>query len=235
MRGLEPPRCHHHRLLRPARLPVPPHPRTESDLTNASVGCQATLGLTISTSLLASSILLRAIRRSFRSMSPSPSRSTRSLVRPAGHRDQYRRHRPGRHACDLSPVVTINVAIAVTVDAGAPPPVVTINVAVAVAVYTITATEPPVVAIDVTIAIPVNAITAIAAASPIIIVIVKVSVPPPNLRTSRAAAVANGRHARRDSSRICRICSSCPVRDLGPAQTRISAARAARSASVTSS
>ena len=26
MRGLEPPRCHHHRLLRPARLPVPPHP-----------------------------------------------------------------------------------------------------------------------------------------------------------------------------------------------------------------
>src|ERR1700738_2617580 len=27
MRGLEPPRCHHHRLLRPARLPVPPHPR----------------------------------------------------------------------------------------------------------------------------------------------------------------------------------------------------------------
>src|SRR5207249_2955935 len=29
MRGLEPPRCHHHRLLRPARLPVPPHPRTE--------------------------------------------------------------------------------------------------------------------------------------------------------------------------------------------------------------
>src|SRR5207302_8308575 len=36
MRGLEPPRCHHHRLLRPARLPVPPHPRTESDLTDAS-------------------------------------------------------------------------------------------------------------------------------------------------------------------------------------------------------
>src|SRR6266404_3730813 len=26
MRGLEPPRCLHHRLLRPARLPVPPHP-----------------------------------------------------------------------------------------------------------------------------------------------------------------------------------------------------------------
>ena len=30
MRGLEPPRCHHHRLLRPARLPVPPHPRENS-------------------------------------------------------------------------------------------------------------------------------------------------------------------------------------------------------------
>ena len=30
MRGLEPPRCHHHRLLRPARLPVPPHPRGNS-------------------------------------------------------------------------------------------------------------------------------------------------------------------------------------------------------------
>ena len=27
MRGLEPPRCLHHRLLRPARLPVPPHPQ----------------------------------------------------------------------------------------------------------------------------------------------------------------------------------------------------------------
>ena len=34
MRGLEPPRCHHHRLLRPARLPVPPHPRTETHYTN---------------------------------------------------------------------------------------------------------------------------------------------------------------------------------------------------------
>src|SRR5262249_37305370 len=32
MRGLEPPRCHHHRLLRPARLPVPPHPRDTSRL-----------------------------------------------------------------------------------------------------------------------------------------------------------------------------------------------------------
>src|ERR1043165_3136044 len=42
MRGLEPPRCHHHRLLRPARLPVPPHPRTEPDLTNAFMECQAT-------------------------------------------------------------------------------------------------------------------------------------------------------------------------------------------------
>src|SRR6185436_4099095 len=51
MRGLEPPRCHHHRLLRPARLPVPPHPRTESDLTNASVECQATHNLTICTSI----------------------------------------------------------------------------------------------------------------------------------------------------------------------------------------
>src|SRR4030095_10828933 len=43
MRGLEPPRCHHHRLLRPARLPVPPHPRTDFDFTNASVECQATI------------------------------------------------------------------------------------------------------------------------------------------------------------------------------------------------
>ena len=34
MRGLEPPRCHHHRLLRPARLPVPPHPRTGTHYTN---------------------------------------------------------------------------------------------------------------------------------------------------------------------------------------------------------
>ena len=34
MRGLEPPRCHHHRLLRPARLPVPPHPRMETHYTN---------------------------------------------------------------------------------------------------------------------------------------------------------------------------------------------------------
>ena len=42
MRGLEPPRCHHHRLLRPARLPVPPHPRTDFHSTNAFVGCQAT-------------------------------------------------------------------------------------------------------------------------------------------------------------------------------------------------
>ncbi len=32
MRGLEPPRCHHHRLLRPARLPVPPHPHAGNSL-----------------------------------------------------------------------------------------------------------------------------------------------------------------------------------------------------------
>src|ERR1043166_4012710 len=32
MRGLEPPRCHHHRLLRPARLPVPPHPHAGKSL-----------------------------------------------------------------------------------------------------------------------------------------------------------------------------------------------------------
>ena len=32
MRGLEPPRCHHHRLLRPARLPVPPHPHAVKSL-----------------------------------------------------------------------------------------------------------------------------------------------------------------------------------------------------------
>src|SRR5687768_13173390 len=32
MRGLEPPRCRHHRLLRPARLPVPPHPRKGNSL-----------------------------------------------------------------------------------------------------------------------------------------------------------------------------------------------------------
>ncbi len=32
MRGLEPPRCRHHRLLRPARLPVPPHPHAGKSL-----------------------------------------------------------------------------------------------------------------------------------------------------------------------------------------------------------
>src|SRR5829696_5406646 len=32
MRGLEPPRCHHHRLLRPARLPVPPHPQNAGEV-----------------------------------------------------------------------------------------------------------------------------------------------------------------------------------------------------------
>src|SRR5712692_3963785 len=36
MRGLEPPRCHHHRLLRPARLPVPPHPRDSSNIRTRS-------------------------------------------------------------------------------------------------------------------------------------------------------------------------------------------------------
>src|SRR5215213_8724387 len=42
MRGLEPPRCHHHRLLRPARLPVPPHPHETkvAHYANASVECQ---------------------------------------------------------------------------------------------------------------------------------------------------------------------------------------------------
>ncbi len=44
MRGLEPPRCHHHRLLRPARLPVPPHPReTNGHYANASKECQEAL------------------------------------------------------------------------------------------------------------------------------------------------------------------------------------------------
>ena len=38
MRGLEPPRCHHHRLLRPARLPVPPHPRDSSNIRTRSRG-----------------------------------------------------------------------------------------------------------------------------------------------------------------------------------------------------
>src|SRR5882762_3347758 len=38
MRGLEPPRCHHHRLLRPARLPVPPHPRDSSNIRTRSQG-----------------------------------------------------------------------------------------------------------------------------------------------------------------------------------------------------
>ena len=38
MRGLEPPRCHHHRLLRPARLPVPPHPHAVNSLCEATEG-----------------------------------------------------------------------------------------------------------------------------------------------------------------------------------------------------
>ena len=41
MRGLEPPRCHHHRLLRPARLPVPPHPQgTDCHYANGFRRCQ---------------------------------------------------------------------------------------------------------------------------------------------------------------------------------------------------
>ena len=48
MRGLEPPRCHHHRLLRPARLPVPPHPQRygESHYANAFRECQEGLPAT---------------------------------------------------------------------------------------------------------------------------------------------------------------------------------------------
>ena len=48
MRGLEPPRCHHHRLLRPARLPVPPHPRG-FEYTNPIMQCQERLPLPIAT------------------------------------------------------------------------------------------------------------------------------------------------------------------------------------------
>jgi len=40
MRGLEPPRCRHHRLLRPARLPVPPHPHVEIHYANGLRQCQ---------------------------------------------------------------------------------------------------------------------------------------------------------------------------------------------------
>src|SRR6185503_16731608 len=43
MRGLEPPRCHHHRLLRPARLPVPPHPHAVVHYANGLRACQETL------------------------------------------------------------------------------------------------------------------------------------------------------------------------------------------------
>jgi hypothetical protein len=42
MRGLEPPRCRHHRLLRPARLPVPPHPHAGNHYANALKECQET-------------------------------------------------------------------------------------------------------------------------------------------------------------------------------------------------
>gem|GEM_PF-4326948 len=31
MRGVEPPRAEAHRHLKPARLPIPPHPRSEGD------------------------------------------------------------------------------------------------------------------------------------------------------------------------------------------------------------
>lgn len=41
MRGIEPPRCHHHRLLRPARLPVPPHPQGITKFTEVGEWCQA--------------------------------------------------------------------------------------------------------------------------------------------------------------------------------------------------
>ena len=40
MRGLEPPRCRHHRLLRPARLPVPPHPHVQIHYANGLRQCQ---------------------------------------------------------------------------------------------------------------------------------------------------------------------------------------------------
>ena len=43
MRGLEPPRCHHHRLLRPARLPVPPHPLTRIHYANGLGHCQESI------------------------------------------------------------------------------------------------------------------------------------------------------------------------------------------------
>ena len=44
MRGLEPPRCHHHRLLRPARLPVPPHPQKwRGHYANEVLQCQMAL------------------------------------------------------------------------------------------------------------------------------------------------------------------------------------------------
>ena len=59
MRGLEPPRCHHHRLLRPARLPVPPHPQRhgESHYANAFRECQEGSPLHISAFLCASAVI----------------------------------------------------------------------------------------------------------------------------------------------------------------------------------
>ena len=35
--GIEPSRCHHHRLLRPARLPVPPRPRVRANIDNTNL------------------------------------------------------------------------------------------------------------------------------------------------------------------------------------------------------
>ena len=57
MRGLEPPRCRHHRLLRPARLPVPPHPHAGIHYANAFVECQESS----SWSNLKSSVHLRVL------------------------------------------------------------------------------------------------------------------------------------------------------------------------------
>jgi pyridoxal phosphate enzyme (YggS family) len=45
--GIEPSRCHHHRLLRPARLPVPPRPRRNFDNTNLRRKVQEVTGFYI--------------------------------------------------------------------------------------------------------------------------------------------------------------------------------------------
>ena len=52
MRGLEPPRCHHHRLLRPARLPVPPHPHGGSHYANGLGVCQESVMLADNSTLI---------------------------------------------------------------------------------------------------------------------------------------------------------------------------------------